>query len=435
MQFLAIIYGIMLSLLCMDNTQKQVYASIFLDENKLQILVGEYYNTRFNIIKSYREKIEGIKDFAIIDKEKVVSAIKKGIDEVSERVGASVKKVILVLPPVDFKRVPIRVSVKPTNGLVNKNDVARAISSSYNSSVGINYIIVNSSITKYYFNGVPSRRLPEKEYCTELLIDVDLLCANRDMCFSYVNLLNEAGLEVLDITLNNFAICKEAVLFEQSLVSNVILLDIGNVHSYISLISKGKLANCEILSDGMDVIYNFVKNCYDLPDDNLDRLIKYNQPNNEFPNDSVFAWNDRNGVNQSISALELSKAIKGPTDSLVDKVVTMCRPIIKNGNTSFFVVGEGSKHITLIETLKEQSGCDVKSYYPDTIGVRDSDYSAIYGSFFAYREKAILNNLSVNCVDVIEYEDTVNKKELNNEGETITTKILKMFEMYRDEEE
>ena len=419
----------------MGNAKKQVYASIFLDENELQILVGEYYNTRFNIINSYNAKIEGIKDFAIVDKDKVVEQIRKGIDDVSSKVGASVKKVILVLPPIDFKRVPIRVSVKPTNGLINKDDVARAISSSYNSSVGINNIIVNSTITKYYFNGVPSRRLPEKEYCTELLIDIDLLCANRDLCYSYVSTVSEAGLEVLDITLNNFAICKEAVLFEQSLVSNVILLDIGNVHTYISLISKGKLAHAEIISDGMDTVYNFVKNCYDMPDDNLDRLIKYNSLNSEFPNDSIFAWNDRNGVNQSITSGELAKAINGPILSFADKVITMCKPIMKNGNTSFFVVGEGSKTLALIETLKNLSGCDVKSYYPDTIGVRDAKMCAIYGSFFSYREKVLLNNLDVNCVDVVEYEETVNKKEMNNEGETITTKILKMFEMYRDEEE
>ncbi len=60
---------------------------------------------------------------------------------------------------------------------------------------------------------------------------------------------------------------------------------------------------------------------------------------------------------------------------------------------------------------------------------------SVYGSFFAYKEKASLNNLNVSCVDIAEYDSTVDQKKIDVEGETITMKIKKLFEQYRDREE
>ena len=112
----------------------------------------------------------------------------------------------------------------------------------------------------------------------------------------------------------------------------------------------------------------------------------------------------------------------------------MCKPIIDSGSTSFYVTGEGSKMSELVVMLKKESGCETKAYYPDTIGVRDSSLCAIYGSFFVYKEKAMLNDLNVSCLDIAEYDQTVDQKKVDVEGESITTKIKKMFEQYRDEE-
>lgn len=434
--FLCCFITFMILLLRMGNSIKQVYASLFIDENELHLLVSEYFNTRFNVIRVDKVKLEGISNFKISDRDLIVNKIKETIKRASDKIGARITKVILVLPALNFKRFPLRVSVNPTNGYITKYDVAKALSSSLKTRVDEDLMVVNSSIVKYYINGIPARRFPDREICNELVVDIDLLCADKTLCIDYVSLVQEAGIEVLDITLNNFAICKEAALFEQSLVSNVILLDIGNEHSYLSLISRGKLLSSEVIYDGMSSIYNHVKSCYDLPGDNLDRLIKYNVDfKTEHPDDAVFAWNDDKQANQSITIGQLSKASKGPTESLVEKVLTMCKPIIDSGPTTFFVTGEGAKMLMLISTLKELSKCDVKSYYPDTIGVRDSVLCSTYGSFFVYREKALLNELNVSCVDAQEYNQTVDKKQVDIDGESITSKIKKMFELYRDEED
>lgn len=421
----------------MANSLRQVYASIYIDENELQILVAEYFNTRFNIIRADKFKIEGILNLKINDFDRVVEIIRGAVEHSSKKIGATINKVILVLPPLGFKRFPLRVSVIPNGGILTKKDIANAISKSLKEKIDDSSMIVNASIVKYNINGISTRRLPEKEICDEALIDIDLLCADKDMCYSYVKAVSAAGLNVLDITLNNYAISKEAVLFEQSLNSNIIILDIGNEHTYMSLLSKGKLVGSEIIYDGLSSIKNAVYNEYHLPKENIDRLIKYNVSyfGNE-TNDAVFAWNDDKQVNHSLSQKELSNVVYNPLKAYLEKILTMCKPIIDSGETSFFLIGEGSKMSALVNMLKETLNVDVKAYYPDTIGVRDASMSSIYGSFFVYKEKAILNDLNVSCVDIAEYDNAVDRKQEDNEGESLTTKIKKMFdELVHEEEE
>ena len=88
--------------------------------------------------------------------------------------------------------------------------------------------------------------------CDELTVDVDLLCANRKIAFEYVNCVEQAGLEVLDISLDSFAIAKEAALFEQTMDQNLILIRLEEQTTTLSLLSKGKLASCEIIEQGID---------------------------------------------------------------------------------------------------------------------------------------------------------------------------------------
>ena len=78
------------------------------------------------------------------------------------------------------------------------------------------------------------------------------------------------------------------------------------------------------------------------------------------------------------------------------------------------------------------AGCEIREYYPETIGVRNPALTALYGSFIVYREKALLNNQNVSCVDLVQYNSLIEKKEIDSEGETITTKIRNLFRQYID---
>jgi hypothetical protein len=115
--------------------------------------------------------------------------------------------------------------------------------------------------------------------------------------------------------------------------------------------------------------------------------------------------------------------------------MVMCKPIIETG-AALWVCGEGSSMDALISRLREASKCNVRAYYPDTIGARNTEYCAVYGALYVYKEKADLNRLNVNCVDMLQYDKVVDQIEEDVEGKSITSKIKNLFERYtRDKED
>ena len=145
----------------MTNGLKQVYATLKFDDNKLQIIVAEYSNTRFNIIATYNNPIEGIVDFKIVDKDLVVDYLKKGIESISKKIGAKLEKVILIVPPVNFKKTYLTVSTVPEDGTLKKSDIARLTTNALQANVDDDLVVVNTLISKYTINGISTRRLLE----------------------------------------------------------------------------------------------------------------------------------------------------------------------------------------------------------------------------------------------------------------------------------
>ena len=397
-------------------------------------MVGEYFNTRFNIIRSDKYYTNSISDFGINNKEELSNDIRKALDETSQKILTDIEKVILVLPAYNFKRYPLKSKVVTENGIITKKDIARAVSNSLKTKVDSNVLVANSTIVKYNVNGISTRRLPENERADEVYVDIDLLCADVELSYDYVSAVENAGVKVLDITLNNYAIAREAALFEESLNKNVIILDINKTCTYLTLLAKGRLVSTEIVFDGLNSMINRLYRTYNMPYNDIAKLVKYSTDfNSEYPDDTIYAWTDQ-GATKSINTRMLNQCIDEPLDALCEKLVSMCKPIIEDG-ALIVLTGEGCQMASLLERLKEKTLTKVKTYYPDTIGVRDPAMTALYGAFFVYRDKVLLNDLNVNCVDLIKYENAIDQKKFESEGETITTKIKNLFKQYMEKGE
>ncbi|MBR3251466.1 MAG: hypothetical protein IKF80_07130 [Erysipelotrichaceae bacterium] len=418
----------------MGNDIKQIYVAMELCENEIKLLVGEYFNTRFNIIRSDKYYTNSISDFGINNKEELSNDIRKALDETSQKILTDIEKVILVLPAYNFKRYPLKSKVVTENGIITKKDIARAVSNSLKTKVDSNVLVANSTIVKYNVNGISTRRLPENEKADEVYADIDLLCADVELSYDYVSAVENAGVKVLDITLNNYAIAREAALFEESLNKNVIILDINKTCTYLTLLAKGRLVSTEIVFDGLNSMINRLYRTYNMPYNDIAKLVKYSTDfNSEYPDDTIYAWTDQ-GATKSINTRMLNQCIDEPLDALCEKLVSMCKPIIEDG-ALIVLTGEGCQMASLLERLKEKTLTKVKTYYPDTIGVRDPAMTALYGAFFVYRDKVLLNDLNVNCVDLIKYENAIDQKKFESEGETITTKIKNLFKQYMEKGE
>jgi len=431
----------MLKYLCMKSSVKQIYCSLEFLNGKIKLLVGEYHNTRFNIIRSETLECDGLSDFRVINEEKVITTINDLKNLFYQKAASHIEKCILVIPPYKFKRVPLKVSVIPSNKMVSQEDVSKALKNALNSKVDDGYIVVNASIVKYTLvngqsNGISSRRLPLKEHCDELIVDIDLLTADSDMVYEYVKVAQKADLEVLDICLSNYAIIKEAQLLEQSLNNNIVFIDGQKDVTYLSLLSKGKLVNTEIVYDGIGSLIDAFNGKYNLDSQTASRLIKYDSDVED--KKPIFITSEgEDGI--TISKSDIIEIIDKPLNTYIEKLTKLCKPIIEKDSVQFYIGGEISDLSRFVDKFKDNTNQQVKPYYPDTIGVRDSNYAALLGSFYVYKDKANLQGKNVCCVNMMEYEDAINKYRKTDEDEsdedTLTTKIKTLLKQYVSKEE
>ena len=420
-----------------NNGIKQVYASVFIEESGIQVVCSEYFNTRFNVIFQDKFPIEGLFDYKVLDFNKFSLSIKLALDKASTKIGATINKVILILPPFQFKAFEINVNVVPENGIIEKGDIAKALSDSLKSTVSNDLIIANAYIKKYTINGIESRKNPIGERCNDFFCSIDLLCCDKELAYNYIKAINVSGYDVLDITLNNYSIAKETLLLEKSVKENIILIDIGYTHTYLTHLINGTIHSSEIIHSG---IYTFVAdavNSFKFKQDNIVDLIKYNDFDYQNPNDVVYAWTNEDGVNCTITFEQLFNSFKNNLDLFVNNIYSMCKPIFENSKTSFYITGEGADMVALVKSLKDVLPYEIKTYVPDEIGVRDPSLSAIFGSFNIYKEKADLNNINVSCIDLYEYNNCVDidSKRNVNDGVSITASIKKMFKNYLSKED
>lgn len=191
----------------------------------------------------------------------------------------------------------------------------------------------------------------------------------------------------------------------------------------------------EIINEGIDSFYETIYKKYPLPKSIIERMIKYNDfYHSQDPDSIIYAWN-KGEISQSVSCNDILSLLNAPVQGFVDKIASMCAPIFQNNSSLIAITGIGSDMISLVDKIKESVQVDVKCFYPDTIGVRDSTMSPLYGAFFVYKEKADLNGLDVTCLNMFDYEKTVVQKEITVEGESLTTKIKNLFELYRNKED
>lgn len=415
---------------------KQIYGAIEFSEKEVRLIIGEFFNTRFNIMRVECEPCAALNDLVIVKKEKLKEAIQKVITRAGKYLGSKVERLILLLPSVNFKRYPLKVKTATASGIVQKKDAAVALEKALKTVVEPNILIANAVPIKYICNGIAYRHVPLKEIAQELIIDIDLLCVDKQIAFTYVGLLEECGIEVLDISLDSYAICKEAALFERTVNQNLILIKADYATTTLALIAKGKLVNADILSFGLDSLLKAVNERYRLPFNVIDRLVKYDSRLNPTSADKspIFAWNSNDNKAQTLSSYDLSLLVKKSLDLYVAKLNEACKLILAAGDCGIALVGEGAEMGALAQALAQTTGVAVKAYFPETIGARQAKYTALLGAVYAYRDALDAAAALNSSIDLLQFNDAIKKKAADEESITFTTKIRNLFDLKKRED-
>lgn len=415
-------------------SDKQIFASVEVADHEVRLVVGEFFNARFNIIKVERIPCFGITYDQVLDPDEISNALRKAAGSAKRTIGAEIKKVILAIPSYKTKKYSLRstVDVSGIDGVITIQDVRNAIKKAESVNISKDYALIQTVCVKYIVNGIATRRIPIGEKCSQLSIDVDLLCADRKLAYDLVGCVENAGLQVLDIFPEVYAVGKEAALFERAVEKQIVVLKIERQSTVLGLFRKGRLTTAGVLPAGLG---NLVSDCvdqYGVATSDAVELLKYSIRFNQkvYTDNPVHIWS-KDGETKTISEKQFVESIQKNVAQWVKDLIKTCEPILQAGSTTVIITGEGGETEGLSDLLSESLGCSVKCYIPETLGGRNAGLTAPLGLLYAYQDKLPITGYIDDSLDMDAFKKSVSyrekKKEIDSKEDTLTSKLKGLF--------
>lgn len=385
------------------------------------MIVGEFYETRFNILRVEKNEITGISHKIIVDEQAVVNGIMKTVKKAEEALGFRVERVIMALPSVHVVRHVKKVKVLPeaSSKRIRLSDIQRGLNQAISFKPEADLELVNIGCIKYITNGITSRKMPLDEASEMLMMSVDLLYADKEIVYSYARCIEKAGLEIMDVCLDSYAVAQEAAVFEQTVDKYVILVNLARQDTTLSLFSHGKLVNCEIIPNGYDKWLHEFKEQYSLSENISYRLLQNTCTFDvsKAKDSVIYIWSSNNEQKQ-LTEREVCEIAIPKIQEWIRAVNEACLPIVEHGDVRYLITGEGCEISSLAHLISE-CNAPAQIYVPQTIGARDCSYVTCLGMFYSWREQqTIRQDESISC-NLGEVDDSLQitaRKVSNDEG-------------------
>ena len=412
---------------------KEIYASVEIADHEVRLVVGEFYDSRFNVLQIERTPINGIRNKKIVDEQDVVNGIIKVAKKAEQSLGFHIERVLLALPSVDVKRCNQRVHVIPetTSKRIRLNDIQRGLKDAISYKPDENLELVNVGCIKYITNGITSRKMPIDEISEILVMNVDLLFANKEIVYSYARCIEKAGLEILDICLDSFAIAQEAAIFEQTVDKYVILVDLSRQSTTLTLFTHGKMVSCEVLHEGYGDWFKDLCENYHVSEEVAYRLVQNTccMIEDEAKDNVIYVWSE-NGEQKQLTEKNVCDCVAKYMRKWVSHINESCMPIVKSGDVSYLVTGEGCQ-IQSIDQVLSDLNASWQIYVPQTIGARDASLASCLGLFYSWKEQSgIRNDKRTSCSDAEvqrAMDSAVTQNSSSNEEGGFTKKLKKIL--------
>lgn len=397
--------------------RQEIYASVEIADHEVRLIVGQLFDTRFHVLRVERSRIAG--NSGRQSEDDIADAIMKTVERAQQALGFRIEKVLLAIPSRNVERHVQQVHVIPevSSRRIRLSDIQKGLNQAVGFKPDENLELVNVGCTKYITNGITSRKMPIDEVSDLLRMDVDLLYADKTTMYSYARCIEKAGLEILDVCLDSYAIAQEAAVFEQTVDKYVIQIAIERSHTTLSLFTSGKLVNCEYLEMGYESWLKELSDTYHLSTHVAFRLAQNTceYDLDKASNQIIYVWSENN-QQRTITEKQSAEVIVPHIRRWIAKINELCEKIIESKEVHFLLTGEGCE-IMALEQLLGELKAPWQIYVPQTIGARDASLTACMGLFYSWKEMQVVRRDTRSSVNPHEVENALRVNVVKNEHE------------------
>lgn len=411
--------------------QKEIYASIEFVEQEIRFVLGEFHNSRLNILNIEIFPTTAIMNDQILNEQQLVSDIKSLIEIVDKKMKVSLKRVLVILPSNSLNRYSKRLTIGLYDKELSEKLVEDTIFTLADRELASDEILVNHKISKYFIDGVAKNKIDYDKTVKSLALDVDLYAGSKQMVFDYLNIVEKSGLEILDMTFDSMAMASEMASFEASHVKNIIIVRYEFNKIELSLISEGRILSSVALPMGYSEIIEKILETHNLSVSSANKLVLLNDYllSNDKEVMPVFLYTNNEQQTVAIDDKYLRDLAIPILFKQFEEVYQIIDPIMMAKETDIYLTGKGASIVSIQEVLSNILKAKVKKYIPEVIGARTATLVANLGALYLYRDESIHKGIREISVDE-DIKPMANASRHYNESEdSMTNRFKELFKI------
>lgn len=393
--------------------KKSVYAAIEIADQEVRLVVLEVFDARNNILRVERVLHHGLKDGRITDEKNVVEAIQKACAQAQKALGYKIESVLLAIPAnkISQSNQVVHVAIEDGTHKVRQFHLQQGLKTATENGGKEGQELVNINRIVYSIDGVQQPKTVLGADTPDFDMEIDLLYTDRDLVYSYVRAVEQAGLKVMDICLDAYAQGKETAALELSCEKPVILLGLEKDHTMLSVMMNGRLMSTMSLPSGYGDFSKELQEKYSLSDATAWRLLEnlFSSDSEDYRDVIVYIEQQEN-QRVELTDRDLAEAILPHVRKWIAEINAACQPIVSSRPCRFMITGQGSD-IPVLKTMESAFSAPASVYSVTDIGARSGAFATGLGLAFAWED-----------ANKIRHSDkiSVNKNELEASIESIS---------------
>lgn len=392
---------------------KHVYTSVDIGSDSIKVVVCELFQNKLNLLAASSVKSKGIKKGLITDVYDASECLKEALNKVEQMLGIQIKKVIASIPSYNAEFIMISGSLQ------------------LNPEEGIN----GQMVVKLLQNAMQGKSVPNKEMVTIIPVDFSLdeksgikdpkgmqgkmlsvraimVVSPKKNIYSVVSLLENIGLEVVDISLNSigdFYSVRDKEIRDQ--VGAVI--NIGYETTSISLYNKSIIVKNSIIGMGGKNIDNDISYIYKTT---VPEAVKIKEKfalahKNYASINDVIEVTDKTGDIVKINQFEVSEIAM----SRIEEILVLARKeinILTKREVDYILITGGTSSFNNFSLIAEEVLGKV-SMVGDIrlVGLRNNKYSSAVGNIVYFINKLKLKGKDYTMISKNDTEELVSTKK------------------------
>lgn len=422
---------------------KDIYAVLDIGSATVKLLIGESVSANINILFAKKITSHGIKKGIIENNEVVIDEVKQLIHEASTTLGAPITRVALCIPSIHAHIYQSDGITKVNSPLdqITSEDVVRALRLSKRFELEEDEEIISVIPTMFQLDTKTMKDVPIGQKSASLKAESLIITTKKKILYGYINAVEKAGLEVLDITINAYACAKEA-FDEVYLQEGAILIDIGYRSSTIAFFESGYLKYIAQAHVGGYDLTKKIATTWQIPMDKAEVYkVKYGSCDEDIGDEDIIHTTQDKDFEKHYTQKDLSQVlVKGVEEIMA--VIKSKIDIINDGRSYETVIVGGGGELPQIDKISTRVlGFPVRIYRPDTIGARDMSFVSCLGMMYYLIDRAKIFGTMESSMVLPDITGTMSirfkglTKAKTNDNDRKKGKLSKAIENFFSEEE